>query len=55
MLIRRVLVFRNDNDQDIFVHHSDVNPLIGISQNDNVKFSIGMTPKGPKAINVNFC
>ncbi len=40
----------NDSDKDIFVH---VNGLIDrISDNDEVKFEIEETAKGPAAINV---
>jgi CspA family cold shock protein len=41
-----------DNDDDVFVHHSELNGVFELHAGQNVDFDLESTPKGPQAVNV---
>ena len=41
-----------EDGSDIFVHHSDLDENIALSENDSVEFDVEDTDKGQKAINI---
>ena len=40
------------NDDDVFVHHSNLDGAYELSEGQNVKFDMESSPKGPRAVNV---
>ena len=40
------------NDEDVFVHHSNLDGAYELSEGQNVKFDMESSPKGPRAVNV---
>jgi CspA family cold shock protein len=40
------------NDEDVFVHHSNLDGAFELSEGQNVKFDMESSPKGPRAVNV---
>jgi CspA family cold shock protein len=40
------------NDEDVFVHHSNLDEVYELSEGQSVDFDMENTPKGPQAINV---
>jgi CspA family cold shock protein len=41
-----------DEDDDIFVHHTDLQDAYALMRGQKVEFDIESTPKGPRAVNV---
>ena len=41
-----------DEDDDIFVHHTDLQDAYALMRGQKVEFDIEDTPKGPRAVNV---
>jgi CspA family cold shock protein len=39
-------------DDDIFVHHTELNAVSSLTSGQNVEFEVEDTPKGPRALNV---
>jgi len=39
-------------DDDIFVHHTELNAVSSLTSGQKVEFEIEDTPKGPQALNV---
>jgi len=42
----------SEEGNDIFVHHSDLDETITLSEEDSVKFDVEDTDKGQKAVNI---
>ena len=40
------------NDEDVFVHHSNLDGAYELSEGQNVKFDMESSPKGHRAVNV---
>lgn len=40
------------DDDDIFVHHTDLQDAYALMRGQKVEFDIESTPKGPRAVNV---
>ena len=40
------------DDDDIFVHHTDLQDAYALMQGQKVEFDVESTPKGPRAVNV---
>jgi len=41
-----------DEDDDIFVHHTDLQDAYALMRGQKVEFDVEDTPKGPRAVNV---
>jgi CspA family cold shock protein len=41
-----------DGDDDIFVHHTDLQDAYALMRGQKVEFDVEDTPKGPRAVNV---
>ena len=41
-----------DNDEEVFVHHSELKGAFELHTGQNVDFDMESTPKGPQAVNV---
>jgi CspA family cold shock protein len=39
-------------DDDIFVHHTDLQDAYALMRGQKVEFDVESTPKGPRAVNV---
>ena len=39
-------------DDDIFVHHTDLQDAYALMRGQKVEFDVDSTPKGPRAVNV---
>ena len=39
-------------DDEVFVHHTELNAVSSLSSGQKVEFEVEDTPKGPQAINV---
>ena len=39
-------------DEDIFVHHTDLQDAYALMRGQKVEFDVEDTPKGPRAVNV---
>lgn len=40
------------DDDDIFVHHTDLQDAYALMRGQKVEFDVESTPKGPRAVNV---
>ena len=40
------------NDEDVFVHQSNLSAAYELSEGQNVEFDMEDSPKGPRAVNV---
>ena len=40
------------DDDDIFVHHTDLQDAYALMRGQKVEFDVDSTPKGPRAVNV---
>ena len=40
------------NDEDVFVHQSNLSSAYELSEGQNVEFDMEDSPKGPRAVNV---
>ena len=40
------------NDDDVFVHHSNLNGVFELREGQSVEFEMEDSPKGPRAVNV---
>ena len=40
------------NDEDVFVHQSNLDKAYELSEGQNVEFDMEDSPKGPRAVNV---
>jgi CspA family cold shock protein len=40
------------NDDDVFVHHSNLDGVYELREGQNVEFDLEDSPKGPRAVNV---
>ena len=41
-----------DEDDDVFVHYTDLRDAYALMRGQRVEFDIESTPKGPRAVNV---
>ncbi len=41
-----------DDDDDIFVHYTDLQDAYALMRGQKVEFDVETTPKGPRAVNV---